>query len=261
MKSEKTKSIKDLWRQWGKQKDEQTANDLINYYMYLVHYHVERIASYIPNSFDKNDLHSLGLLGLYDALHKFDISRKLKFDTYATIRIRGAMIDGLRKEDWLPRTIRDQAKLIEQTSQMLENKLERTPTAKDIASHLNMNENQVTTVITDTLFANVLSMDATTGYTDSGDEIALSSTIVDDKVTGPDIHMGQMMIKEELMEGLKQLNENEQLVISLFYFDELTLTEIGQVLELTTSRVSQIHKKAIFKLRNALKQLNSEYVG
>src|SRR5690625_660634 len=115
MKSENSKSLEYLWEQWSEQKDEQIANGLINHYMYLVHYHVDRIASYIPNSFDKNDLFSLGLLGLYDALHKFDMGRKLKFDTYATIRIRGAMIDGLRKEDWLPRTIRDQAKLIEQT--------------------------------------------------------------------------------------------------------------------------------------------------
>src|SRR5690625_5160331 len=123
--------IEELWRQWINHQSEQAANELIKHYMYLVQFHVERVASYIPDSFDKNDLKSLGLMGLYDALNKFEPDRNLKFDTYATIRIRGSIMDGLRKEDWLPRTLRDDAKKIDKASQELEQKLQRTPTAED----------------------------------------------------------------------------------------------------------------------------------
>src|SRR5690625_1618217 len=113
MKANDSNYLQSLWKNWENKKDEQTANELIEYYMYLVHFHVERFASYIPESFDKNDLKSLGLMGLFDALNKFELDRNLKFDTYATIRIRGSIIDGLRKEDWLPRTLREQSKTIE----------------------------------------------------------------------------------------------------------------------------------------------------
>src|SRR5690625_1877098 len=147
--------LQTLWKNWFNEKAEETANELIDYYMYIVHFHVERVASYIPGSFDKNDLKSLGLMGLYDALNKFDPKRNLKFDTYATIRIRGSIMDGLRKEDWLPRTLREQAKKIEQVSQQLEQKLNRTPTSTDIAKELNMKKEDVESIITDTLFANV----------------------------------------------------------------------------------------------------------
>src|SRR5699024_3329417 len=129
MQTKDSQEMQALWNSWINDQSEQAANALIEYYMYLVDFHVERISSYIPNSFDKNDLKSLGLLGLYDALNKFEPKRNLKFDTYATIRIRGSIIDGLRKEDWLPRTLRDQAKKIEKVSQELEQKLQRIPTA------------------------------------------------------------------------------------------------------------------------------------
>src|SRR5690625_2290004 len=142
--------IDDLWHEWNKHKDEQAANELIRHYMYIVNFHVERIASYIPRTFDKNDLISLGLMGLYDALNKFDPERNLKFDTYATIRIRGAIIDGLRKEDWLPRALRDQSKKIEQTAEQLEQTLARKPSSEEIANQLNMKPEEVETVITDT---------------------------------------------------------------------------------------------------------------
>jgi len=252
-------NIDDLWNLWNKHKDEHAANELIRHYMYIVNFHVERIASYIPRTFDKNDLISLGLMGLYDALHKFDPKRKLKFDTYATIRIRGAIIDGLRKEDWLPRTLRDQSKKIEQVTEQLEQTLGRKPSSKEIGKQLNMKPDEVEEVISDTLFANILSIDSTVNTTDTGDNVSLSSTLKDDKTTTPEQFMVNTELNAELIKGIKKLNENEQLVISLFYNDELTLTEIGEVLNLTTSRISQIHKKAIFKLSNILTKMNSMY--
>lgn len=247
--------IEELWRQWINHQSEQAANELIKHYMYLVQFHVERVASYIPDSFDKNDLKSLGLMGLYDALNKFEPDRNLKFDTYATIRIRGSIMDGLRKEDWLPRTLRDDAKKIDKASQELEQKLQRTPTAEDIAKELKMERHEVEKIVSNALFANVISMDATYTSTDMEETTDLGSTIEDEETITPDKQVEMEEWKRELVEGIKKLTKNEQLVISLFYQEELTLTEIGQVLNLTTSRISQIHKRAIFKLKDVLTKM------
>src|SRR5690625_3897635 len=123
----------ELWDQWLNNKDDEAANDLIKHYMYLVSFHVDRLGSHIPSTVSRDDLRSFGLQGLYDALKKFDLSRNLKFDTYASFRIRGAIIDGLRKEDWLSRATRDKAKRVSEVSQILEQELQRSPTAEEIA--------------------------------------------------------------------------------------------------------------------------------
>lgn len=251
--------VQELWNNWIENSDEEAANGLLDHYMYLVQFHVERVASYIPVSFDKNDLKSLGLMGLYDALNKFDPTRNLKFDTYATIRVRGAIMDGLRKEDWLPRSLRDQAKKIEKVSEELEQQLKRTPTSEDIANELGMEQEEVESTISNTLFANVISIDTKYTQVDSEDMTTIGATIVDDHSISPDEQVLYIELKEELSNGIKELNKNEQIVISLFYVEQLTLTEIGQVLNLTTSRISQIHKRAIFKLKNILEKMRVSY--
>lgn len=259
MKEKDSQYLQKLWIDWTKNKDKQAANHLIDYYMYLVQYHVERIGSYIPENYEKNDLKSLGLIGLYDALNKFEPKRNLKFDTYATIRIRGSIMDGLRKEDWLPRSLREQSKKIEKVIEELEQRLERTPDASDIAKELGMQPEEVESIMTNTLFANVISLDTPVTTNESSEESQIRTWIKDEKTVTPSDHIMQIEQKKELAEGIKKLNENEQLVISLFYQEELTLTEIGQILELTTSRISQIHKQAIFKLRNFLQKLETSY--
>src|SRR5690625_6083713 len=153
--------IEQLWSEWTDNKDEQAANQLIEHYMYLVDYHVERVANHIPASFDRNDLRSLGLFGLDDALNKFEPSRNLQFSTYASIRIRGSILDGLRKEDWLPRTLREQAKEMEKTAEKLEQQLKRTPSSAEIATAMNLEGETVESIISHVLFANIISLDAT----------------------------------------------------------------------------------------------------
>jgi len=245
------------WEKWIKNNDKQAANELINHYMYLVQFHVERIASYIPENFDKNDLKSLGLMGLFDALNKFDPDRNLKFDTYATFRIRGTIMDGLRKEDWLPRSLREQTKKIEQVTEELEQRLMRTPTSTEIAKELGKAPEEIETIVSNSLFANVISIDSAYKSQESEELTELISHIEDEDTLTPDEFALTEERKAELAEGIKQLNKNEQLVISLFYQEELTLTEIGDVLDLTTSRISQIHKRAIFKLRSILSKLST----
>jgi len=255
MSASHTQHIEKIWGQWVDMRNEEAANELITYYMYIVDYHVERVASHIPASFDRNDLRSLGLIGLYDALTKFEPSRNLQFSTYATIRVRGSIIDGLRKEDWLPRTLREQTKRIETTIKTLEQKLKRTPDAAEIGEKLNMTEKEVEITMSHALFANIISLDSMTTTNEADQQTGISHMIEDDETVHPDEHVVFNELTEELIAHVKQLNENEQLVISLFYEKELTLTEIGEVLNLTTSRISQIHKQAIFKLRKTLAKL------
>lgn len=250
-----SQNVEKLWSEWNKNRNETTANKLIEHYMYIVDFHVERVASHIPASFDKNDLKSLGLMGLYDALTKFEPSRNLQFSTYATIRVRGSIIDGLRREDWLPRTLREQTKRIESTMKTLEQELKRTPSAKEVADALDIDEKEVETMMSHTLFANIISLESTVSTVEDDQDTHLSQMIEDEAIILPDDQLVFNELTTELVENLKELNKNEQLVVSLFYEKELTLTEIGEVLNLTTSRISQIHKQAIFKLRKTLSKL------
>lgn len=256
MNASVSQDIDKLWSQWIDNRDEEAANKLIEHYMYLVDFHVERVASHIPASFDKRDLRSLGLMGLFDALNKFERSRKLKFSTYATIRIRGSIMDGLRKEDWLPRTLRDQTKQIEKATLELEQKLQRAPSSAEIAEELQINEADVEAAISHALFANIVSLESTVSTYDTEKDVEIKKTIEDEQAIHPDERVLFDELKDELVKSIKKLNKNEQMVISLFYQEELTLTEIGEVLNLTTSRISQIHKQAIFKLKDTLKKMN-----
>jgi len=246
------KSSDHLWEKWNQTKDTEVANQLVEYYLYLVDYHTQRIATHLPKNVQRDEIRSLGLFGLYDALQKFDSERDLKFDTYASFRIRGAIMDGLRKEDWLPRSARDKAKKIEQASSQLTQELKRKPTSLEIAKHLNISEDEVETSYKDALFANLLSIEQKAGDDSEDHKEGIGYKIVDEDQLTPEEQLLQGENYIELAEKIRTLNKNEQLVISLFYQDELTFTEIGKVLSLTTSRISQIHKQAIFKLKQAL---------
>ncbi|SES75781.1 RNA polymerase, sigma 28 subunit, SigD/FliA/WhiG [Oceanobacillus limi] len=255
MKTNRSPLEQELWDKWFNDNDNDVANELIQHYMYLVNFHVDRTASHLPSSVLKEDLKSLGLMGLYDALKKFDIDRDLKFETYASFRIRGAIMDGLRKEDWLPRSIRDKTKKVEQISQQLEQSYQREPSIKEIAEKADLPAKEVETLLRDSLFANILSIEEKPKDGSFDQKEGIGYSIPDKKTNTPDEHIMKHELHKELAEGIKTLNENEQMIISLFYHDELTFTEIGQVLGLTTSRISQIHKKAVLKLRNILQKL------
>ncbi|ART76369.1 FliA/WhiG family RNA polymerase sigma factor [Sutcliffiella horikoshii] len=239
------------WDLWKTKKDPDAGDFLVKKYMPLVHYHVQRISTGLPKSVKREELKSLAFVGLFDAIEKFDPSRDLKFDTYASFRIRGSIIDGLRKEDWLPRSVREKAKRIESTLEKLEQKLMRNATVEEVAAHLDMPEEEVSTVMHEVFYSNILSMDEMPKENDEQSHGAY--VLKDEKVISPEEELIKSELIQLLGEQIENLTENEQIVISLFYKEELTLTEIGQVLGLTTSRISQIHSKAIFKLR---KQLN-----
>lgn len=237
------------WQNWVNVRDPEAGDYLVKKYMPLVSYHVQRISVTLPKSVSRDDIKSLGLMGLYDALQKFDPARDLKFDTYASFRIRGAIIDGLRKEDWLPRSTREKAKKIEAASERLEQQLMRNASIEEVAKELDMPVEDVYSSINEQFFSNLLSIDE---QPSDDDHEGFSHMIKDEKALIPE----QKVLKDEALNEMTQLitnlNDKEQLVLSLFYKEELTLTEIGEVMNLSTSRISQIHSKAIFKLRKSL---------
>lgn len=241
------------WDKWISSRDEEAGNFLIKKYLPLVSYHVQRISVSLPKNVSREDLKSLGMIGLFDALEKFDPKRDLKFDTYASFRVRGAILDGLRKEDWLPRSTRDKAKKLDAAVGKLEQRYMRNVTAEEIAEELNIPVAEVYTTMNEYFFANVLSIDESAKEHDDPDRSIL--TIKDERAVIPEDSVLKNEVIQEISEMISQLNEKEQLVISLFYQEELTLTEIGQIMNLSTSRISQIHSKCMFKLRKSLEKL------
>lgn len=238
-----------IWNSWINSRDPHAGNLLIKKYQSLVSYHVQRIAAGVPKNVSRDDLMSLGMMGLFDALNKFDINRDLKFDTYASFRVRGAIIDGLRKEDWLPRSAREKAKKMEYHIEKLEQQLMRHATPEELALYMDLSVDEVYQTVQEHFFSNVLSINE---QQDNEESEGKAFVIRDDQTKTPE----QVAVHSELIgdlgENIKKLSEKEQLVLSLFYSEEMTLTEIGEILELSTSRISQIHSKALFKLRKLL---------
>ncbi|MFX3674080.1 MAG: FliA/WhiG family RNA polymerase sigma factor [Paenisporosarcina sp.] len=244
------------WQLWITEQNPEAGDALIRKYTPLVNYHVQRIGAGLPKNVSRDDLKSLGMMGLFDALNKFEPSRDLKFDTYASFRVRGAIIDGLRKEDWLPRSTREKAKRLEANIEELEQKLMRHATPEEIATHVNLPVDDVYRTVQEHFFSNVLSIDEQ--IHDNEEAEGKSFVIRDDSTKTPEQQIVKVELLQDLANRILLLNEKEQLVLSLFYTEELTLTEIGETLSLSTSRISQIHSKALFKLR---KYLTSEMLN
>ncbi|WP_170007390.1 FliA/WhiG family RNA polymerase sigma factor [Bacillus fonticola] len=241
-----------IWEQWTVYRDDEAGNALIEKYRPLVHFHVQRIAAGLPKNVSKDDIESWALFGLYDAIEKFEPARDLKFDTYASFRVRGAILDGLRKEDWLPRSTREKAKRIDAMTEKLTHTFNRQPTTEELADALEWTSQEVEKVLADFFLAHVVSIDETP---QDSDEENRSFILKDERTVTPEESITKQEWIEELTIAVGILTEKEQLVLSLFYKEECTLTEIGHILELTTSRISQIHSKALSKLQLSLSTL------
>ncbi|MDE0562097.1 FliA/WhiG family RNA polymerase sigma factor [Exiguobacterium sp. B2(2022)] len=245
-----TTHLTQLWDRWNTDRDMDTANELLAHYEFLIHYHVQRMIVTLPKSVERDELKSLGYMGLYDALMKYDPEHNNKFDTYAAFRIRGAIIDGLRKVDWLPRSVREKVKKIDQAAEQLEQSLHRAPTKNELALACDLPVSEIERTMAEGYFANMLSIDETVTLQEEGK--VMSVTYFDPDSEKPEDTLLQRELIDVLATEVDHLSEKERLVVSLFYFDELTLTEIGEVLELSTSRISQIHSKALKTLKQAL---------
>lgn len=239
-----------LWERWKKDQNPEDGDALVARYMPLVTFHCRRIGASLPKSVRREEVASFGMAGLYDALLKFEPSRDLKFDTYASFRIRGAILDGLRKEDWLPRAAREKSKKIEAASSKLEQKYLRSVTPEEVAAELGVKVEEVQDTMAEYFFSHILSVDEQ--VQDQDQQETTGFVLKDQRTKTPEEELVKQEQIEELASQIKKLTEKEQLVVDLFYKEELTLTEIGEVLGLSTSRISQIHSKALFKLRQQL---------
>jgi RNA polymerase sigma factor for flagellar operon FliA len=210
---------------------------------------------------DEQDLVSYGLLGLIGAIERFDPDREIKFETYAIARIKGAIIDELRSLDWVPRSVRTRARQIERAIAELERTLMRAPTDEEIAAKLGIEVEELETSLTEISRSSMAALDELWTPAAGGDQIALIDTIEDTSGPDPEVSLEKGELREALGDAISRLPEREKLVVTLYYYEELTLREIGEVLGVTESRVSQLHTKAVLRLKARLSGGTREPAG
>lgn len=231
-----------------------TRDELIVEYVPLVKYLAQRIALKLPNHVEIDDLVNSGIIGLIDAIEKFEPSRGIKFKTYAEFRIRGAIFDGLRSLDWVPRSVRKQKKMVEQSYAQLEQKLGRHATDEELSKNLGVDLQEFYKIL-DNLKGVTLGkfVELNNNDSQSSDGDSAIAFIPDDSTDDPYHKFQKQELTEILAEAIRNLPDKERYVVSLYYFDELTMKEIGTVLSITESRVSQLHTKSMIRLRDTLK--------
>jgi RNA polymerase sigma factor for flagellar operon FliA len=242
-----------LWQEFRRTKDKGVRDRLILTYAPLVKYVAGRLGSGLPAHVDEGDLVSYGLLGLIGAIERFDPDRDIKFETYAISRIKGSIIDELRSLDWVPRSVRSRAREIERAIGELEARLGRAPTDEEIAEKIGITEGELQDSLSDISRSSIAALDELWTITgDTGDQVSLLDTIEDTDGPEPQTALARTEMREALGEAIARLPEREKLVVTLYYYEELTLREIGEVLGVTESRVSQLHTKAILRLKARL---------
>ena len=247
-----------MWKKYKRTKSQALREDIVKKYLYLVKYVAGRVAIGLPPNVEFNDLVSYGILGLFDAINKYDVSQGNKFETYAVARIRGSIMDELRKLDWAPRLLRKKAREIEKKCKELEEKYGRVATDGELAKSLNMSTGELSSIYSDLNSTTFLSLDEVWQNDDGNKPISRLQTIEDSLVTNQFNYVHQNEVKELLAGAIGDLPEKEKLVIVLYYYENLTLREIGEILDVSESRVCQIHTKVITRLRSHLMKKSGE---
>ncbi|MFP4416468.1 MAG: FliA/WhiG family RNA polymerase sigma factor [Fibrobacterota bacterium] len=247
--------LEELWKEYKTTGSKIAKDKLLIEYAHLVKYVSYRIAVNLPQSVDRDDLMSSGVLGLIKAVETFDPQRGFKFETYAGHKIRGAILDELRSLDWVPRSVRQKARDLQKVYFSLENKLGRLPYDDEVCQELGISMKEYEDMLSDVTPATIISLEEAMPERGSdAKELRIIDTIEDPGSTNPLKEMGFNEIKSILKDTIANLPEKEKLVVALYHYEELTLKEIGVVLNISESRVSQIHSKAILKLRGRLLQ-------
>jgi RNA polymerase sigma factor for flagellar operon FliA len=245
--------LKDLWRRYKEDGDERARERLVLAYAPLVKYVAGRMSSGLPAHVEEADLISYGLLGLISAIERFDPGRDIRFETFAITRVKGSIIDELRSLDWVPRSVRAKAREIERANAKLEHQLHRAPTDREMADALGVTTEEFQESLVKISNSSVVALDELWTVSDSsGDTVSLLDTIQDPEAVDPSREMDLTDMKDRLAEAIARLPEREKLVVALYYYENLTLREIGEVLGVTESRVSQLHTKAVLRLKSRL---------
>ena len=246
--------LRELWRRYKEGGDQNARERLVVAYSPLAKFVAGRTGARLPSHVDQADLISYGMIGLIEAMERFDPDRQIRFETFATQRIRGAIIDQLRSLDWVPRSVRARAREIEEANTKLEHELGRVPTDDELAAILGITEGELQEALLQISNSSILALEELWMTSDaSGDRVSLLDTIEDESAPDPQAALDTTELKDRLAEATQVLPERETLVVALYYFENLTLREIGEVLGVTESRVSQLHSKAVLRLRSRLK--------
>jgi RNA polymerase sigma factor for flagellar operon FliA len=252
-------AITQLWSDYKADGAPDARERLIIHYAPLVKFVAGRVAAGLPQSIEQSDLVSYGIFGLIDAIDKFDPGRGFKFETYAISRIKGAIIDELRSIDWVPRSVRAKARSIERAISKLENELKRSPEDAEVAAELDMTEAELAGVLSQISFTGLVALDDLLAA--SGSDRTTGTTVADtisDGAHDPVQAFEVDEMKHLLADAINRMPDRERLVLTLYYYEGLTLAEIGEVLGVTESRVCQIHTKAILQLRGRMAEPERE---
>jgi RNA polymerase sigma factor for flagellar operon FliA len=249
----KAVELNELWRRYKREDDPKARERLVLAYSPLVKYVAGRTAASLPAHVEEADLISYGLIGLIAAVERFDLARELRFETFAITRIKGSIIDELRSLDWVPRSVRARAREIERANAKFEQKLRRAPSDAEMARELDISVEDFHDALTQISNSSVMALDELWTLSDtSGDQVSLLDTIRDTNAPDPARVLDASEMRERVSDEIARLPEREKLVVALSYYEDLTRREIGEVLGVTKSRVSQLHTQAILRLKGRL---------
>jgi len=240
------KDVKSVWVQYKSERTEPLRNVLMEHYLHLVRFNAERVHAKLPDEVEVDDLMSAGIFGLMDAIDSFDLERGVKFETFSAPRIRGAILDELRSMDWVPRLVRSRAGKIDQATKVLEVELGRSPTEEELAKRIGVSKGEFDKMQKDSTAVGVVSLSRKYFETDSNKDVREIDVLEDRKGVDPVREMQRRDLKDLITRGLSRA---ERLIIILYYFEEMTMKEIGATLDLSESRVSQMHSSIVARLR------------
>jgi RNA polymerase sigma factor for flagellar operon FliA len=246
------KTEEELWRQYRKSKDPRIRDHFVRQYAPLVKYVAGKVAVGMPHNVEFDDLVGFGVFGLFDAIEKFDPDKHVKFKTYAVTRIRGSIFDELRSIDWVPRSVRQKTREVEETIHSLEAQLGRAASDSEIARAMNMSIADFQNLVLRISGTSILSLNDVWYAGEDEDKISIGESVESPTSLNPDVIVEKDEIKRVIIEAIHELPEKEKKVLVLYYYEDLTLKEIGHVLGVTESRISQLHTKAIMRLRSKL---------
>ncbi|MFQ5414075.1 MAG: FliA/WhiG family RNA polymerase sigma factor [Phycisphaerae bacterium] len=247
--------LSDVWSKYKRAPSQALRNVLMENYLPIVRYNAERIAAKLPDEVDRDDLTSAGVFGLMDAIDAFDIGRGVKFETYCAPRIRGAILDELRSMDWVPRLVRSRAHLLERAANELQATLGRAPADHELAEHLEMSRPAFDKLAREATAVTQVSLSRTYTNTDANKAVSQIDVLVDRRGRNPLAEVQKRDLKEALTRGLSRA---ERLILILYYYEEMTMKEIGGTLDLSESRVSQMHSSILVRLKTELAQRRRE---